>query len=164
MNHNLDLDLKVLKVVHILCENGSVTKTAKVLNVSPGAISYLINKARKSTGSALFIRTKNGMVADTIAHGLSERYLNVSQKLDVNNEEKIAGQRNVLISAYTIVELLVSLSMLKSVTKKPLLTFTPSLDNAEERLIKLRNKEVDIDIGTRLSVDKSIIQVGFFSK
>lgn len=49
-----DLDLKVLKAIHILCQSGSVSKTAEILEVTPGAVSYLINKARKATGTSLF--------------------------------------------------------------------------------------------------------------
>jgi DNA-binding transcriptional LysR family regulator len=157
-----NLDLKVLRAIHVLCEAGSVTKAANILNVTPGAISYLINKARKETGSILFIRTQTGMAPDTIARELSARYLSISQELS-RSEEGPANHRPMVVSAYTLVELLLSLAVLNEESEYPELIFNRQKSNDHQRLIKLRNREVDLDIGTRLPVDSSITQLRFYA-
>lgn len=54
------LDIKMLRTIHTLCACGSVVQTAKILGVSPGAISYTINKARKSPVQPSFIVPEPG--------------------------------------------------------------------------------------------------------
>ncbi|MCT4712732.1 LysR family transcriptional regulator [Enterobacteriaceae bacterium H11S18] len=161
MNHSVDL--KELKVIHVLIECGSVTKTAEILDVSPGAVSYILNKVRKSTGSALFFRTKNGMVPDNIARELSQRYQSITKELFEEKSITTLEGRGVAISTYSWIEL--SLSFLFADKEKFPVPIKFSALNASdtERLVRLRNKEVDIDIGTRLPEDKSIIQVDFMS-
>ncbi|EAA4072576.1 LysR family transcriptional regulator [Salmonella enterica subsp. enterica] len=58
MEHKLDI--KTLRTIHTLCACGSVIQTAKLLGVSPGAISYTLNKARKITGTAFFFAPEPG--------------------------------------------------------------------------------------------------------
>lgn len=153
------MDLKVLRAVHLLTTSGSVTKTAELLQVTPGAVSYLINKARKSTGSALFFRTREGMKPNTLALELSRRYQSVSQNFPDKEMEKSLDSRTIVISTYSLLELLLSISLLKTAR----LSFRRASHNDGERLTRLRNKEVDIDIGSRLSVDSSIVQLKLFS-
>jgi DNA-binding transcriptional LysR family regulator len=163
MSHMVrNLDLNVLRAIHVLCEAGSVTKAADILNVTPGAISYLINKARKETGSVLFIRTRTGMAPDTIARELSVRYLSISQEFS-HNEDGPVNSRPMVISSYSLVELLLSLAVLNEQSQYPELIFHRQKSNDHERLIKLRNREVDLDIGTRLPVDNSITQLRFYA-
>lgn len=158
-----NLDLKVLKAVHTLCISGSVTNTARLLHVSPGAISYLINKARKATGSALFFRTKNGMEPDIQAKELSALYLSMEQKIENAQLTDNEHARTMIISSYSLVELLLSISVLNDKNKHAPIEFRHQSYDDNERLIKLRNKEIDLDIGTRLPVDTSIVQLKFFA-
>lgn len=155
------LDIKVLRAIHVLSTCGSVTKAAEILDVTPGAISYLINKARKTTGSALFFRTRTGMEPNNLAKELSQRYQNISLELATPDDENALFNRSMVISTYSLLELILSHSMLNAPSAMPTLHFQPHRDNDNERLIKLRNKEVDIDIGTRLPVDRSIVQIKF---
>ncbi|MDH1612400.1 LysR family transcriptional regulator [Klebsiella aerogenes] len=157
----INLDLKVLKAVHILCDAGSVSKTAEILNVTPGAVTYLINKARAATGSALFIRGRNGMSPNPLAKELSARYLTVAEEL--STPEHLASNRKMVISSYSLAELLLSLETLESTETFPELVFQRQLYDDNERLLKLRNREVDLDIGTRLPADNSVIQLRFFA-
>ncbi|MCS2164530.1 LysR family transcriptional regulator [Scandinavium manionii] len=156
------LDLKVLRAVHILCEAGSVNKAAEILDVTPGAVTYLINKARKETGSTLFIRTKSGMMPDTVARELSARYLGISHEFS-KNESGPVNNRPMVISAYSLAELLLSLVIFEEPETYPELIFRRQDEDANTRIIKLRNREVDLDIGTRLPADSSINQLHFFA-
>lgn len=156
-------DMKALKAIHILTTCGSVTKTAEIMNVSPGTISYLLNKVRKSTGSVLFFRTRKGMIPDNTAQELSKRYEAITQKLLDENGGVSLTNRDVAFSAYSLVEFLISLSLADKERFPYRLKFlTPELHD-DLRLVRLRNKVIDVDIGTRLPVDKSIIQVAFFN-
>lgn len=158
-----DLDLKVLKAIHILCQSGSVSKTAEILEVTPGAVSYLINKARKATGTSLFFRSRHGMEPDALAKELSERYVSISDGFSLTHDESAINSRPMVISAYSLAELLLSLAVIEDDNKYPELIFHRQKYDDTERLIKLRNREVDLDFGTRLPVDNSIVQLSFFA-
>lgn len=155
------LDMKVLKAIHVLSTCGSVTRAAEILQVTPGAVSYLINKARKSTGSALFFRTRTGMEPNTLAKELSQRYQNINHELNASDSNNAYASRSIVVSTYSLAELILSHAALNSASTLPMLHFQPQHESENERLIKLRNKEVDIDIGTRLPVDRSIVQIKF---
>ncbi|TNV20563.1 LysR family transcriptional regulator [Buttiauxella sp. B2] len=157
------LDIKVLRAIHVLITCGSVTRTAEILKVTPAAISYLINKARKVTGSPLFIRTRSRMEADTVAQELSQRYQNIINEFNMNDSESSLDERTLSIMTYSLLELLLSMDLLNSPELPAKVNFVRQEAKEEERLISLRNKEVDIDIGTRLPSDRSINQLKLFS-
>ena len=158
--HNLDI--KTLRVLDTLMNCGSVTRSAEYLDVTPGAVSYFLNKARQSTGSALFFRTKNGMQPDNIAKELVERYQRIKSDKVINNREITLSQRDLTISTYALIELLLGIN-LEAQNLKRKVNFCPLPVDNDERQQKLRNKEVDIDIGTRLPADSNIIQCRLFS-
>jgi DNA-binding transcriptional LysR family regulator len=157
------IDMKVLRAVHLLVTCGSVTKTAELLDVSPGAVSYLLNKARQTTGSALFLRTREGMIPDNIAKELSQRYVNISKELYDDKGVVSLSNREVMICTYSLLEFIISSSLSGMKDSPEQLHFTPPEMNDSSRLLRLRSKEVDIDIGTRLPVDRSVIQTLLFS-
>ena len=157
------LDIKILRVIHLLVTCGSVTKTADILNLSPGAVSYLLNKARKCTNTALFSRTREGMIPDNIAKELSERYLKISQELYDEPETVSLTKRATTISTYSLVELLLSEELTSNNPDNEQLHFTPPEMSDKDRLMRLRSKETDVDIGTRLPGDRSIVQTMLFS-
>ncbi|ELD5979700.1 LysR family transcriptional regulator [Salmonella enterica] len=161
MEHKLDI--KTLRTIHTLCACGSVIQTAKLLGVSPGAISYTLNKARKITGSALFFRSRSGMAPSSLAEELSKKYQNIARDLDLDNVLS-ATQKNIFtVSCYSVLELLLSTTLITTSEPLPRISFCTSIECNEARLARIRNKEVDIDIGTRLPVNSSVIQLKFFS-
>ncbi|MCT4708869.1 LysR family transcriptional regulator [Enterobacteriaceae bacterium H11S18] len=117
------LELRTLKVVHTLCITGSVTKAARILGITPGGVSYILNKARKVTGTALFVRTGTGMEPDTFARELSSRYQALSIELYGESEGAILADRPFDISSYSLAELLISLSVINSKTSYPEIIF-----------------------------------------
>ncbi|HBQ6095757.1 TPA: LysR family transcriptional regulator [Klebsiella pneumoniae] len=156
------LDIKTLRVIHFLVMNKSVTKTAELLSVSPGAISYMLNKARQSTGATLFSRTQHGMIPDNVSKELSRRYINITKELSDYSCKSVIN-RTVTISTYSLLEFMLSNSLSDKKEFPVMLEFsTPENDN-ETRLRQLRSKAVDIDIGTRLESDRSIVQIRLFS-
>ncbi|HAV1831817.1 TPA: hypothetical protein JG914_004672 [Enterobacter hormaechei subsp. steigerwaltii] len=103
-----DLDMKVLRAVHILTQSGSI-----------------------------------------------------SQEFQSEQSGGIINQP-ITISTYTLVELLLSLAVDNSDEHHPATLFHRQSDDDNDRLIKLRNREINIGIGTRLPADKAIIQLRFF--
>ena len=153
------LDLKTLRAIHVLCQSGSVSKTAQVLKVTPSAISYLIRKARVATGVPLFIRTRRGMTPDNNAKALSDRYQIIRNGLQDSPPTSQDMARPVVISALPLTELLISLAATDRPDDVPPLVFQPPPDNDHDRIIRLRNQETDIDIGTSLPADHSVMQL-----
>ncbi|ROS15274.1 DNA-binding transcriptional LysR family regulator [Raoultella sp. BIGb0399] len=160
---SLELDIKILRAIHTLSTAGSVTKAAEMLQVTPGAVTYLINKARKTTGSALFFRTREGMKPNTLATELSQRYQSMMADYFPEESASSALNRAFIVSTYSLVEFLLALAWGKSAPKEADLSFVSTVGDDTQRLAGLRNKEVDIDIGSRLPVDSAIVQVKLFS-
>lgn len=150
------VDLKVLRAVHVLASCGSVTKTAEILNVTPGSVTYLLNKARHATGSALFFRAKNGMEPDSVAKELSLRYQKFTSEFEENNQKLELNDRDIIISCFSLLELILSMSLNNKSDER--INFLPLPMCENERLSRLRNKEVDLDLGTSLPPDRSIIR------
>lgn len=157
------LDIKILRAIHLIVTCGSVTKAADLLNVSPGAVTYLVNKARQATGSALFLRTRAGMVPDNIAKELSQRFLTITKEFDSDKGGMSLSSRELILCTYSLLEFLISSKIAHMVTRPEQLHFTPPEMNDNNRLLQLRSKEIDIDIGTRLPSDRSIIQTLLFT-
>lgn len=157
------LDIKVLRAIHLLVTCRSVTKTADLLGVSPGAVSYLLNKARQKTGSSLFLRTREGMLPDNIAKELSERYVNIAKELYDDNGAVSLSNREIMICTYSLFEFAISDRLCVMDERPEQIHFTPPEMNDTARLLRLRSKEIDIDIGTRLPGDRSVVQTLLFS-
>jgi DNA-binding transcriptional LysR family regulator len=160
---SVELDVKVLRAIDTLSTAGSVTKAAEILQVTPGAVTYLINKARKATGSALFFRTKEGMKPNTLATELSQRYQNMIEAFPPDDTGAANHQRSFIISTYTLIEFLLALAWGPTSEDEAELRYVTSDQDKSRRLAALRNKEVDIDLGSRLQIDSSIIQVKLFT-
>lgn len=160
---NEELDIKTLRAIYTLSMAGSVTKAAERLQVTPAAISYLINKARKATGSALFFRTREGMKPNTLATELSQRYQNMMADYFPQDPRISSSDRAFVVSTYSLIEYLIALAWRQSFEQVPRLNFVSSHEDESRRLAALRNKEVDMDIGSRLPVDNSVVQMKLFT-
>jgi DNA-binding transcriptional LysR family regulator len=127
-----------------------------MMNVTPGAVSYLINKARKMTNSTLFYRSREGMVPDNVAKELSRRFENIHKELIDCLNIMTLDTREIVISAHTLLEHILILKMISLPEKVKSLKFQVLPDDNEARIFSLRNKETDIDIGTKLPDDHSL--------
>lgn len=157
------IDMKVLRVIHTLVNSGSVSKTAELLDVSPGAISYMLKKARKVTDSSLFLRTGTGMMPNHIAIDLSQRYESICKELYGKVDGPLESNHQISICTYSVFEFLLSTMFSENSDITNQLHFISPELCENNRLIRLRNKEVDIDIGTRLPGDRSIVQTLLFT-
>jgi DNA-binding transcriptional LysR family regulator len=163
-----NIDLKLLKTIHTLVYCGSATSAAKILNLTPAAISYQLNKARQITGAHLFIRTRSGMTPDTRARELSQVYLQLVGDKNhtlVCDDELIPKRKTLTFNTPSLMEMMVSEIIFNpDVERKPFrYTFKPYVQNAIERLNSLKNGSVDMDIGCQLPADKNIRRVQLLS-
>lgn len=160
------IDMKILRVIHILTMCGSVTRTAEVLSISPSAVSYMLGKARVLTGSKLFLRTKERMIPNEIAKDLSARYQKIAKELYTENREKeklSVPDDKITISTHSLIEYILSGFFAKNTDISKQLSFVPLEDQEKQRLARLKSHEVNVDIGMRLPIDKSIVSVKLFA-
>lgn len=158
---HFDIDLKLLKILHTLVICGSITKCAKTLGLTPGSISYSINKIRAITGGRLFVRTKKGMLPDAMAMELSRRYLHYLAK---SSHQPASEKHTLRIHTHSLLEMMFSdIAMRDDATAPYCYDFRAFMHQSENRLDMLRRGYVDIDIGARLPYEENIHAVKLFS-
>ena len=161
------IDLKYLRIIHLLTHNQSVTRTAKRLNISPASVSYGLKKVREITGSPLFTRTKKGMIPGTLANKLSQRYQRIVKEQTSDRGFTDAGrqQRHTTIRASSLVEFIFSFNHQKEkwYGDSCKYSFVPLQGDVQERLSDIKNNVVDVDIGPPLPISRDISRIKLFT-
>ncbi|MCT4711311.1 LysR family transcriptional regulator [Enterobacteriaceae bacterium H11S18] len=159
-----DFDLNSLLILHAVIECGSVTAAAKKMAMSPSSVTYAINKIRRSTMNPIFTRTKNGITPTTLALELNQRYTKaialINDGLEFSSGCKESEvSRNIIISTYNFFEywLCHYVTNTENRISNFCLNFVDYPISRETRISKLRNHEVDFDIGGLLPNDASIV-------
>jgi Transcriptional regulator len=142
-----DINLRHLKIVDALINHQSAVKAASILNISPSAISYSLNQLKKQTGKTLFVRTREGLRPNEFAFELQKKFLEITQLK--------ACKIEFVVTTYSLIEMLLAEHIYAE--SDALLHFTTMEICDNERLRKLKHREVDIDIGGRLQEDRSIV-------
>jgi DNA-binding transcriptional LysR family regulator len=70
---HLDLDGRLLKLLVVLVEEGSITRAAERSDTTQSAVSHLLAKLRRIVGDPLFVKAGRGVVATARAVELAER-------------------------------------------------------------------------------------------
>ncbi|GDX07866.1 LysR family transcriptional regulator [Buttiauxella sp. A111] len=166
----MKIDFNSLVILNAVVESGSVSVAAQRLSISPSSVTYAINKLRRVTDNPIFTRSKTGVKPTTLAHELNTRYKKtvhmINEGLGIDSEDNPSDvSKTITISTYTYVELWISQMTLKkeSIINNGILNFLTHPSTNDERLMKLRNREVDIDIGAQLPNDPSIVSYRLFS-
>jgi DNA-binding transcriptional LysR family regulator len=146
-----ELNIKQLAIINAVIECQSAALAAQKLNISPSAISYTLNQARKFTGQQLFTRTAKGLKANPEVYALQKKYQQISS---LNS-----SRSDFIITTYSPIEMILSQHLYKMIrrTDTTSLRFITMDSNEDNRLMKLKHREVDIDIGGKLPDDKSIV-------
>jgi DNA-binding transcriptional LysR family regulator len=165
-----DFDLNSLLILNAVIECRSVTAAAQKMSMSPSSITYAINKIRKVTANPIFTRSKNGITPTTLALELNQRYLKamalIYDGLDTSTKNNTSDiSRNITISTYTFLEFWFSWfsDSHNNFMHNIALNFVIHPVLNETRIAKIRNHEVDIDIGGLLPNDISIVSHRLFS-
>ena len=146
-----ELSIRQLKIINALIKCQSAVKAAQALKISPSAISYSLNQLKKQTGKELFIRTRNGLRPNEHALALQKKFVEISALNSIKNE--------FVIATYSLIEMLLAEHIHEGTDS--LMHFTTMATCAEERLRKLKHREVDIDIGGKLPDDRAIVSRRF---
>lgn len=148
---NSNININHLKLVDALIEMKSACRVARAFNVTSSSISYRLKQLRQITGKQLFTRKQGQLLPDEHAHELQEQYRQISA---------LSSQRSeFIISTYAPLEHLITLQINGSVgnNEDMFLQFSSMPDSGCERLDKLKNRAIDIDIGGILETDNSIV-------
>ncbi|MCT4706871.1 hypothetical protein MUA03_13300 [Enterobacteriaceae bacterium H16N7] len=106
------------------------------------------------------------MKPDSTALELSLRYQKFNSSLTDKNESESALQREALtFNTFSLVELMLAPGMPQMADERPLFRhiFCPYTNNVPERIRLLREREIDIDIGSKLPADPMIGKTKLFS-
>lgn len=144
-----DFNLKSLKIINAIIENKTMLEAARALGISPSSISQALTKLRLDAGSKLFMRTKHGLIPNERALELQRKYKEILLLSE--------ARREFIITTYTPIELLIGLHMQELEENFHFLQFQTMSDSTENRLMGIRQRVVDIDIGSKLPEDRSVI-------
>lgn len=144
------INIKQLRVIDALIEHKTATKAARVLKISCSVISYTLKQAREFYDDPLFTRD-NGFKPTKLALKLQKKFQEL-QTLSVAKKE-------LIISTPTVVEVILAnyIHNTSASNESTLLRFNSLAYSPEERIRNLRNRTIDLDIGSRLPTDSSII-------
>lgn len=69
----LDLDGRLLRLLLVVLEEGSVTKAAQRLDVTQSAVSHMLDRLREIVGDPLFVKAGRGIVATARAEAMAAK-------------------------------------------------------------------------------------------
>lgn len=149
------LNLKQLKMIHVLIQEGTAGKAAVALGVTPATISYTLKQIKVLHPEPLFKKVNGLLIPSVDALKYQEEYKNIA----VTSSEK----KELTIATYSVIELMLSQYIYDAQYEKGKVStrFVNAEQHAGARLSKLRNRIVDIDIGGKLPDDSSIISKQF---
>lgn len=76
------IDLNLLKVLHRIHTEGSLTRAAETLNVTQSAVSHMLRRLREILGDPLFVRQGASLVATPLMKGLAGPLHKVLRELE----------------------------------------------------------------------------------
>lgn len=140
---------RALIVVDAIIEHKTATAAADALNVSPGAVYYVLRKLQRETGKRFFTRTRTGLVPDEHALALHQKR---------KDSSRVSADRKVfIITTFSPIELYIGLQLIELKDEELSLHFQRMPLTTEQRLSNLKSHFVDIDIGHELPEDRAII-------
>lgn len=144
------MNIDHLKYFSDSVELGSLVKSAKMNNVSPGAISQAIKKLEDTFGQALLIHKKNFFEPTEkgleLYHHLEAFLLNYQKiQLEISSEEKMSGELNFM-TQQSLGEHVISKGLTHYMKKFPLIKTNLTLGNTSLTKKKLDARELDFAI------------------
>lgn len=166
MQNKLDLNLAIT-----LCEvidAGSVSAAAINLKKNISAVSSDLNKLRKHYGDTLFFRQGNGMMPTALSLELYKIYrpaLNLFDEAENIKSNNLPNHiQKLRISTVPLIGLFLMDKFLDSpdFCNKTNWDLLSIYQDSNLRIERLRRKQIDIDIGTELPNDSSLISYPVF--
>lgn len=157
-------DYNLARYLKYLIEYRSVTHAAEELGVAVSTVSYSLSRLRREFNDPIMINSRTGLIPTALALKINQDF---SAAIDLIDSALLAGpkgysqEERVVINTGTLIQHWFNFQFLNMDTSKPdsmlRIHFVDHNYNADERLIKLRNREVDIDIGAKLPADRSLV-------
>ncbi|WP_213132932.1 LysR family transcriptional regulator [Citrobacter sp. FP75] len=164
MTRKKALNLNLIPVLCALVETHSVSEAAKRLGVANSVISYSLGGLRTYYGDPLMVRTGEGMRPTGKAIFLYKKYRTALDLIELDDSQGVytnAGigkiyriRTNSLIEVWLVNQMMERNPIFNQCT----VDFVYPRTTQEHRLDALRKRFVDIDFGTPLEADRSIMQ------
>jgi LysR family transcriptional regulator for metE and metH len=146
----MDLELRHLKLVVAVAEEGSVTAASRRLHVTQSALSHQLRDAEEKVGAPLFLRLSKRMVPTAAGERLLQSARNVLGELErtqreIGNGGENAGVIRLSTECYTCYHWLPPL--LKEFRKKyPKVEISIDADATHDPLAALREGRLDVGV------------------
>lgn len=161
-------DYNLIRYLVTIVETRSMANAAERLDVAPSAISYAVKKMRDHYQDHLFTRTLNGVMPTALAMNLYNKFkaidADIASALNLTSAYPNT-QRCVYIRCDPLTEFWLTEKLLKEriIPNECSVEFRYVGLDGEQRVSKLRSKEIDIDIGLQLPGDNSLIARPLFN-
>ncbi len=158
------LDLNLARILCEVIDAGSVSAAAMNLKTSISAVSIALNKLRKHHNNTLFFRQGNGMMPTALALELYKFYqpaLNLFDEAEKLQADALLPSRVQKLRIATVP--LLDLFLVDKFLDAPEFCNGAGWDvlavsqDPTVRIERLRRKQIDLDIGTALSNDRSLL-------
>lgn len=157
-------NLNLIPVFCSLIETHSVSVTARRLGVASSAVSYSLRCLRDHYNDPLMVRTGEGMKPTSKALSIYKKYRAIMELIEPDLPSDLSRAPNInkiyRIRTHSLIEVWVVKQIIENNTFFDGCTFdfiSPETTN-DHRIDSLRQKFVDIDLGTPLHNDYSIKQ------
>lgn len=168
MNNGFDYNL--IKFLIAIIDSRSMVRASEQLDVAPSVVSYAVTKLREHYNDPLFIRIKNGVQPTTLAMNLYEIFKPLHQSINegidfrISNENEGPKRRTIRIRTSTLSEYWLSYYAMNDpiISEHCTLEFIRGTADRDERINRLRKREIDLDIGLSLEGDRNIICEALF--
>jgi DNA-binding transcriptional LysR family regulator len=157
-------DYNLVKLLRCLIEFRSVTRTAEELDVAISTVSHGLARLRREFNDRIVINTKEGLIPTTLALTLNSYFSSAIDLIDnaiTTGKNRDSTQNSLTISASPLIQHWLScqiyeLSQPDNISDNFTIKYVDSYYADEQRVSRLRNSEVDIDIGSILKIDRSL--------
>ncbi|MFJ1229361.1 LysR family transcriptional regulator [Yersinia proxima] len=158
-------DYNLVKLLQCLIEFRSVTRTAEELDVAISTVSHGLARLRREFNDRIVINTKDGLVPTTLAITLNSHFSSAADLIDnaiAAGKNSDSAQSSLTISANPLIQHWLSCQIYKlsqdgDISESFTIKYVDSYYSSEQRVSRLRNSEVDIDIGSILNIDRSLV-------
>lgn len=137
-------NIDIFRAFNLVCQNCSLSETAKIMHISPSSISLYIKQIENSCGRKLFVRNGNKFIMNNLGVKINTMiidYLNCLNKIN-NIIDEIKKDTTISIATHYLPMLLIILPIIK-------LNKTPFIINEYNRdiaIVKLLNHEINFAI------------------
>jgi DNA-binding transcriptional LysR family regulator len=155
------MDIRQLKVVEIVCKTGSVTETARILNVSQPAISKTIRQVEEETGLVLFENIQGRIFPTEQVQALLpviERLMSGHENVKQRVEDLRSGRRGLIkiATAPSLTSTVLAEAIRRFREERPFVEFKVSATSTREVVGRVARNEVDIGTCQPSSGDSAV--------